>query len=129
MTTVKLPRRAYQRRKIRKHPATALPKGQVSNIAAQTHKFRARVETKAARASQKHESDPEPNSDYTSDCGSVFEHKGDKDSGYSSNANNIEVAESYEEIRARFATEGPVMRELADRSKEMVKAEELLWKA
>jgi hypothetical protein len=63
--------------------------------------------------------------DYASDS----DGESDEDSGYSSSSSYDDITESYEEMRAQFSAEGPVMPELSDRSKEMVKVEESRWKA
>lgn len=114
MAAVKFPRRYYQRRNIRKHPATALLKGRASNNVQKPQETRARNGTEAARTSRQHASDSDRDSDCGSDYGSDFGREGDDDSGYSSGSGYDEVTETYEEIRAQFVAEGPVMTELSD---------------
>jgi hypothetical protein len=76
-------------------------------------------------AKKKYSSDSERCSDSGSKHLSDSDCESDKDSGYSYD----EVIESYEEMRAGFVTQGPVMSELSDRSKNMIKAEESKWNA
>jgi hypothetical protein len=129
MAAVKFPRRYHQREDLRRRQAKALQKGQAGNNVHKAQETRARNGTKAASKSRQHASDFDRDSDCGSDDGSDFVHEGDDDSGYSSGSGHDEVTETYEEMRARFLAEGPVMPELSDGSKAMLKAEELRWKA
>jgi hypothetical protein len=79
--------------------------------------------------SRKHGSDPKHSSDSASDYGSDSEYGSDEDSGYSSGDINDEVEEPYEEMRARFAAEGPVMPSLSDGSRDALEAEKSRWNA
>jgi hypothetical protein len=129
MTAVKFPRRYHQRINISKRQRPSSAKDSAGNNKPQAQEVRVRKETKAARTSRKHIPDAERDSDSASDYGSDPEDDGNDDSGYSSSSTYEEVSETYEEMRARYIAEGPVMPELSDGSKAMVKAEELRWKA
>jgi hypothetical protein len=68
-------------------------------------------------------SDSGPDCESDSDCGS------DHDSGYNSEPSRDAKAEYYRQKRAGFAAEGPIMSDLSDTLKAMVRAEEQKWNA
>jgi hypothetical protein len=110
MTAVKFPRRYAQRKRLLAHKS--LPK-----------KSRKEAATNGNIASS---IDPYPTSSSRANDESDSEYKSDQDSGYASSSSDAK-AEYYRQKRAQFAAEGPIMAELSDASKAMVKTEEQKW--
>lgn len=129
MTAVKFPRRYLQRVNIRKRQSTASPKGRTSHNKDQAQGIRLSKGIRAAKNSTDRASDSVLDLESAAEYAFAAEYEGDEDSGYGSGDIQDEVDETYEEMRARYIAEGPVMPELSDGSKAMVKAEELRWKA
>ena len=129
MSSVKFPRRYRQRLPFRDRKARTAPKASFSYNAPQTRKPRAQTKGKLAGTHKNNYSDSGPSSNLESDCPSDSDCGNDEDSGYSSGSGYDEVTESYEKMRARFAAQGPVMPELSDGSKDMLKAEVSRWNA
>jgi hypothetical protein len=128
MTSVKFPRRYYQRLAFSKRQARTGLKGSSSYNVPQTCEPRARTKGRLARAHKNEYSDSVPSLDSGLDYPSDSDCESDQDSGYSSGSGHDEVAETHGEMRVRFAAEGPIMPKLADGSTDRLKTEELKWK-
>lgn len=126
MALPKFPRRYAQRQTL------ALRHGRATT--SQPSKARSRKKQRQAVAPDNRTSTSDSDSgskplldDGSSDDGSDSDCGSDQDSGYSSSSSPDVKAEYYRQMRVQFAAEGPIMAELSDASKAMVRTEKEKW--
>ena len=132
MTPPKFPRHYTQRQilALRYSRSTTPSKALSSHKCSQEHKLPYK---KGPREAEVYSStlptiDLHPSSNSPSDDESESDYESDQDSGYSSSCSDAK-AEYYCQMRAQFAADGPVMADLSEASRAMVKTEERKWNA
>jgi hypothetical protein len=132
MTPPKFPRRYAQRQllALRHGRSTTPSKVSSTHNRSQEHKppYKKGRREAAAHSNTASAIDSYPSSKSISDDESESDYESDQDSGYSSSSGDAK-AEYYRQMRAKFAVEGPVMADLSEASKAMVKTEEQKWNA
>jgi hypothetical protein len=130
MTPLKFPRRYAQRQilALRHGRSTTPSKASSSHKRSQEHKPPYK---KGPREAEVHSSapltiDPHPSSNSPSNNELESKYESDQDSGYSSSSSDTK-AEYYRQMRAQFTADGPVMADLSEASKAIVKTEERKW--
>ena len=130
MTPPKFPRRYAQRQALalRHGGSTSPSRASSSHKRSQEHKlpYKEGRREAAVRSNTASTIEPHHSSSSLSDDESESDYESDPDSGYSSSSSDAK-AEYYRQMRAQFAADGPVMADLSDASKAMVKTEERKW--